>query len=624
MTTQIQASLPDRPSSVADRAGPAAPPPEQGGIAALRLAIGLIQGLMLYVLYRHWSDQTGLALHPTLFRCGLLVALFIPPIAISSLSHMRPRKLGLWLLLLTAPISALAFYDIWRTDIWAWLNGPAVGAWQSNARTRLNPSPQLVLLLLSGLFIAQAMALAAHQDRRWIASYPSYFAWAWKLALQAAFASLFNTVLWIILLVGASLFALVKLSFLSTLIGKPWFFMPVTALAYAAALHLTDVKPTIIANLRKLLLTMLSWLLPLAVLIVAGFLAGLCVTGLQPLWETRHATAVLLGTTALLVLLVNMVYQDGLSEQAAPARVISWSLRVACALPLPLVVLAAYALGLRVNQYGWTPERVGAALCIIVASIYALGYLAALRRSASLVAMAPVNVAASFTILAVSVAVLTPLVDPARLAVADQLARLHSGRIAPERLDVQFMRYHGQRYGVQALAEIARTQDPQLSSLRQEAQLALKTEHVWQLAQAKEPQGKPGSNVRMHPEGSLLPAAIVEKKWPYTDADIRVPGCLRDMASPCDAYFIKPPGAPREQVLIIDGSNAPALLAEDAQHQWQIIGSFNMPADCVAQLRQVLDGKTLQWKASPSYDLRLGDTLIPMVPASPRRSSCEQ
>ncbi|MBV8622347.1 MAG: DUF4153 domain-containing protein [Herbaspirillum sp.] len=624
MTTQTPPSLPDLPSSVADPVGPAPAPSEPGAIGALRLAIGLTQGLMLYVLYRHWSDQTGLALHPMLFRCVLPVALLIPPIAISSLSHMQPRKLGLWLLLLTALILALAFYDIWRTDIGAWLNGPALSAWQSRRRSGLLPSLQLVLLLLSGLFIAQAMALAAHQDRRWIASYPSYFAWAWKLALQAAFASLFNTALWIILLVGASLFALVKLSFLFTLIGKPWFFMPVTALAYAAALHLTDVKPAIIANLRKLLLTMLSWLLPLAVLLVAGFLAGLCVTGLQPLWETRYATTVLLGTTALLVLLVNMVYQDGLSEQAAPARLISWSLRVACALPLPLVVLAAYALGLRVNQHGWTPDRVGAALCIAVASIYAIGYLAALRRASHLVAMAPVNVAASFTILAASVAVLTPLADPARLAVTDQLARLRSGQITPEQLDVKFMRYHGQRYGVQALAEIVRTQDPQLSSLRQETQLALQTEHVWQIAQAKEPQGKPGANVHMHPEGSLLPAAILEKNWPYSDADIRVPDCLRNIATRCDAYLIKPPGAPREQVLIIDGSNAPALLAKDAQDRWQIIGSFRMPADCVAQLRQVLDGKTLQWKASPLYDLRLGDTLIPMVPASPRRSSCGQ
>ncbi|EOA03461.1 hypothetical protein HFRIS_017487 [Herbaspirillum frisingense GSF30] len=623
MTTQIPPSLPDLPSSAADRGDPVATPPKPGSIGTLRLAIGLAQGVVLYVLYRHWSDKTGLALHPTLFRCVLLLALFLPPIAISSLSHMQPRKLALWLLLLAAIISSLAFYDIWRTDIGAWLNEPALSAWQSDTALHLQPSLQLVLLMWHGLFIAQAMALAAHQDQRWIASYPSYFAWAWKLVLQAAFACLFNAALWIILMVGAALFALFSPLFLA-IISSPWFFMPVTALAYAGALHLTDVKPAIIANLRKLLLTMLSWLLPLAVLIAAGFLAGLCVTGLQPLWETRRATAVLLGTTALLVVLANMVYQDGLSDEAASARLIRWSLRVACALPLPLVVLAACALGLRVSQYGWTPERVCAALCIAVASIYAIGYLAALWRAARMVVMAPVNVAASFTILAVSVAVLTPLADPARLAVADQLARLRSGQITPERLDVRFMRYHGQRYGVQALADIVQIHDPRLSFLHQEVQLALQTEHAFQLAQNKKPEGKPGSTVRMHPEGSHLPAAIVEKTWDAMEADAWVPGCLRSTASDCDAYLVKPPGARREQVLIIDGNSPAVLLAEDAQGQWQIIGTFRMPSHCVAQLREALEGKTLQWKASPSYDLQLGDTLIPMVPASPRRKSCGQ
>jgi hypothetical protein len=38
----------------------------------------------------------------------------------------------------------------------------------------------------------------------------------------------------------------------------------------------------------------MSWILPVAVLLVAGFICSLPFTGLAALWETRHATSVLL------------------------------------------------------------------------------------------------------------------------------------------------------------------------------------------------------------------------------------------------------------------------------------------------------------------------------------------
>lgn len=592
------------------------------------MAIGLAQGLVLYVLFRHWTDKDWLTDYPMLFRGLSLMALFIPPLGISALSHMRPRQLVSWLLLLAALIAGLGIYDLWRADIGIWLMDPALSAWQKQAENRLKPSALLILLLVPGLFMAQAMALAGEQDRRWIASYRSYFAWAWKLALQLSFAALFNAVMWLILLTGAQLFELLKMDFLATLIRKHWFTIPVSAMAFAAALHLTDVKPAIIVSLRKLLLTMLSWLLPLAALIATGFLAGLCVTGLEPLWETRNATAVLLGTTALLVILINMVYQDGLSAEAAPPRVISWSLRLSCVLPSPLVVLAAYALGLRVNQYGWTPERIYATLCIAVAAIYAVGYLAALRRAAHMGTMAPVNVGTSFAILTALVLILTPIADPARLAVADQLSRLASGQITVQQLDVKFMRYEGERYGVRALAEIAKDQDPQLASLNERIQRALKSEHVWDLVRSDKPGSKSGANMRMHPEGATWPAGITDKTWSGMMAMGRhtvVPPCVYDDLIQCDVYVITPPGARSAQLLLISKLGPPpALLAEDAKGEWQIVGTFPMSQSCISRLQQALEANTLQWKVVTLYDLNLGKILIPMRPTPTAPARCDQ
>lgn len=97
-----------------------------------------------------------------------------------------------------------------------------------------------------------------------------------------------------------------------------WFSIPTSTLATAAALHVTDVRAGLVRGVRTLVLVLLSWLLPLMALIGAGFLVGLVFTGLEPLWKTQHAAAILLSAAALLIVLLNAAYQDGHPERAAP------------------------------------------------------------------------------------------------------------------------------------------------------------------------------------------------------------------------------------------------------------------------------------------------------------------
>ncbi|MDE1712916.1 DUF4153 domain-containing protein, partial (plasmid) [Chromobacterium amazonense] len=209
-----------------------------------------------------------------------------------------------------------------------------------------------------GLRYGHAALLRMEGERRWRASYPAYFDTAWKLGLQLMFSGLFVGVFWLILNLGAELFALVGMDGLRRLIGEAEFAIPASTLALSAGLHLSDARPGIIQGLRSLLLTLLSWLLPLLVLLIAAFLALLPFTGLDSLWKTGHASALLLGASGLLIFLLNAAYQDGREQ---PGRVIRLSLRAACLLLAPLQALAAYALALRVGQYGWSPDRVFAA-----------------------------------------------------------------------------------------------------------------------------------------------------------------------------------------------------------------------------------------------------------------------
>ena len=104
-----------------------------------------------------------------------------------------------------------------------------------------------------------------------------------QLALAFAFVAIFWGVLWF----GAILFSLIDLSFIEALIEKSWFAIPATALATAAAIHLTDIRSRLVAAIRVILLSLLSWLLPLMTVIAIGFTASLPFTGLAPLWATH-------------------------------------------------------------------------------------------------------------------------------------------------------------------------------------------------------------------------------------------------------------------------------------------------------------------------------------------------
>ena len=200
--------------------------------------------------------------------------------------------------------------------------------------------------------------------------------------------------------------------------------------------------------------------------------------------RSMRATAVLLFAGAALVLLLNAAYQDGPGEQQV-ARILRYAGTATAVALTPLVAIAAYAVALRVEQYGWTPERVVAVACVVFAACYALGYLlAALKSPQWLKWIEPTNILAAFVVLAVMLALLSPMADPARIAVADQVARLESGRISPEKFDYQFLRFRSGRYGVEALARLRAKQDgPDAARIAERANaIWCRTVAAWMLA----------------------------------------------------------------------------------------------------------------------------------------------
>ena len=595
-------------------------PPPLPGVGGWRILLGLMQGLVLALLHNASKVHGWPATAPLAFGPLVLAASFVPLTLISGLGHLDRRRLVSWGGCAALLLAALAGYDAWRVaDLPLWNNAPGVVG-----RTPF-PSWRLWLFAAAGFFIAHTLVLAAARDGRRVAAYTTYFDTAWKLGVQLAFSGLFTGIAWLMLVLGAQLFELVKLDFLSKLLKESWFAIPVTTFAFACALHLTDVRPTIVRGIRGLLLVLLSWLLPVTVLLIGGFLATLPFTGLAPLWNTKHAALVLLCAAATFVVLINAAWQQGEDERAV-ARVVRATARIAALLLAPLVLIALYALFLRVRDYGWTPDRIDAAACMLVAACYAAGYFLAGLRPGWLPLLARVNIGTTFVLLGVLLALFSPLVDPARISVDSQVARLVSGRVKADAFDFVFLRFDAERFGHAALDRLERMPLPDGDNVRRRIAAVRQMKARWDVHKAAAPPFNLAANLHMHPAGARLPDAVLHTNWAAKEPGYLYPDCLHEPGPICDVFMQDMNGDGRPEVLVFDRPTASHIsfrglvLEEDAQGGWAALASVALPHwPCSQVLTDLAAGKV---KVTPPdlADVLIGDArgrlqrLDPSVP----------
>src|SRR5262245_2377954 len=441
-------------------------------IALTRALVGLAQGLALYLLYRASEIKGWPATEPLAFAALLFVAAFVPVIVVAGLANLRARTLAVWALAATVVCVGLAVHDIFRDPLAIY--GPRPG------EARIVPTRVLWLYLGLILFIGHALIVAGEAERRFVASYPRYFDVSWKHGVQLVLAAAFVGAFWALLYLSAELFRMIGIRYLSELIVRPLFYAPATTVALAYAIHATDARADLVRGVRTLSLTLLAWLLRMMTAFAVAFLLALPFTGLQPLWNTRQATATLLVAAAALIFLINAAYQDGQAGTSV-AGIVRYARSVAALVLVPVVGLGAYGLTLRAQQYGWTPQRIVAGACVVVAVCYAVGYaLAALRANFELKGLEATNVIAAYVVVAVVLALFSPVADPARIAVADQIGRLQSGQVSPEKFDYRFLRFWSGRYGRAALEQlVGRTEAPQAVAISEGAKEAMNLPGPW-------------------------------------------------------------------------------------------------------------------------------------------------
>jgi hypothetical protein len=191
-------------------------------LAVTRTLIGVAQGAALYFLYAALEAKTWPTGEPLLFAPAVLTATLVPLIAVAGLGNLRPRTFVIWVVAAAGLLSGLSVYDILRGDMVppGLMTVIAAGAVATPEMARNLPSAALWDAALGGLFIAHSLIASGDADRRFVASYPRYFDVAWKHGVQLVLALIFVGAFWALLWLGAALFELIKVHFLTDLIKK--------------------------------------------------------------------------------------------------------------------------------------------------------------------------------------------------------------------------------------------------------------------------------------------------------------------------------------------------------------------------------------------------------------------
>lgn len=401
--------------------------------------VSLLQGLALYLVQigeaHGWWPFSLLGGRV----CWYTLVLAVPAAMTLSVLRLRDRRFWQHALGLTALLALPASWAAWS----------ATGAPGLDASEVLGPYGVSTAL---AVFLALPYLQCRLAHGRWCAPYPELFGHLWQNGLTLAVAGLFTGIGWLVLHLWASLFALIDITFFRELFRSDPFEYLATGAMAGLGILIGRTQHRAIHVARQVVVAIAIGLLPLIACVAVLFVASLPFTGLDALWSTRSATFILMSVIAVSALGLNAVWQDGTQPSPYPA----WLRRVIEAGVLTLPVYGAiglYALGLRIGQYGWTSERVFAVTICTMLTIAAFAYaIGVLRPRAQWFAALPrINIALSLLTIAVIGALNSPLLDPHRIGVGDQLRRWQDGRTDAEHLDVRYLRFDSGRHGYRAL-----------------------------------------------------------------------------------------------------------------------------------------------------------------------------
>ncbi len=399
-----------------------------------------------------------------------------------------------WSLIFSAAVGAIAGF------VFYWNGGPggyASDEWQ-------------VVAVLLAITIAAPVFQAARDQGRWTSDYASAHAHAWGNVVLCGVGVLFAGISFLLSQLLGELFSLIGMDGVKDVVRKEWFGWMVAGAAFGAAVAILRDRDRVLGILQRIVMTILSVLAPVLALGLTLFILSLPFTGLEPLWDRTSATTpVLLACVIGAVLLANAIVGNSAAEESK-LRVLRISALLLCLAVLPLTAVAFTSTCLRVEQHGFTPERLWALVFVGTALAAGIAYALAVifGRSDWMATLRRVNLQLALGVCALAFLLALPVINFGAISTRNQIARLESGDVAPEQFDWAALAFDFGPTGKAALRRFAA--DASRPGLRQEAKRALAAETRWQL-------GSPSSRkdalslsrrLRVRPTQVAVPATL--------------------------------------------------------------------------------------------------------------------
>jgi hypothetical protein len=446
-------------------------------LAALGLAAGLIA---------HWIIGTGYQAEISAVRLALLSFVSVSAILFGFVALRTDLIRSAAFALGCGAVAALILYFNGATSGWS-----ATEGWR------------LVCLALA-IGIAAPLFQAGREGGFRPLSYPLAHDHAWTNAVLWCLSWAFVGVVMLLSFLLAALFELIGIELLSDLLEKEWFWRGLVGLSFGLGLALLREQRRIVGLLQNVAMLVLGVLAPVLAVGLGLFLIALPFTGLQPLWEaTKSTTPILLACAVGALLLVNAVIGNG-GDDAPRNRVLRWAALVLAVAILPLVGIAAVATGLRIGQYGFTPERLWGLTFVAIASVVAVAYLVSVIRGRGGWAerVRPANLHLAMIVCGVALLLATPLVSFNAISTRDQVARLESGKVSPDKFDWAALAFDFGEPGRRALERLNSSGD---AKTRKAANVAMAAKTRWELMGGEREQAR---LFEVEKRVRMLPSAI--------------------------------------------------------------------------------------------------------------------
>lgn len=396
--------------------------------------------------------------------------------------------------------------------------------------------------LALAIAIAAPLFQTARDEGRAHFPYPQVHAHVWTNIVLWCASWAFVGVVFALAWLLAALFELIGIDLIERLLLKGWVDALLIGGAFGAALGLFREREGVVRTLRRVVTAVLAVLAPVLGAGLLLFLLALPFTGLDALWEATKATTPILLVCALGAwVLANTVIGDGVEDELGnPA--LRWGATALAVVILPLAVIAAIATGLRIDQYGFTPDRLWALTFVIIACAMGIAWWVALarRRMGWAGEARSFNLRLAFAVMAAALFLATPILSFNAISARDQVARLEAGEVAPEKFDWGALAFDFGKPGKRAAARLTQSGNAEIARLA--AKAAGATDR-WALAREQrtvEAAAALGQRLRVLPESAAVPPALGEA---LTDWDVCGPSGDR----PCTLLW--QPGS-REAVAI--------------------------------------------------------------------------